>query len=107
MQGRALRHLLVDAAVSEGVFQCLHCFTASFQCSFTVHKIHIFGREKNDMKVLKAVVNVLAWVVLILALLITIIVFSSERNNGVANLMGFIPENNSALNRKFVMQAKL
>ncbi len=41
--------------------------------------------------VLKIIVNVLAWVVLILALLITIIVFSSERNNGVANLFGYIP----------------
>ncbi|MBQ9482782.1 MAG: signal peptidase I [Ruminiclostridium sp.] len=41
--------------------------------------------------VLKVIVNVLAWIVLIFALLITIIVFSSERNNGVANLFGFIP----------------
>ena len=43
---------------------------------------------KNAVKV---IVNVLAWVVLILALLITMIVFSSERNNGVANLFGMIP----------------
>ena len=42
-------------------------------------------------KAVRIVVNVLAWLVLILALLITIIVFSSGRNNGVANLMGFIP----------------
>ena len=42
-------------------------------------------------KVLKAIVNVLAWIVLILALLVTIIVFSSGKNNGVANLFGFIP----------------
>ena len=41
--------------------------------------------------VLKTVVNVLAWVILILALLVTLIVFSSGRNNGVANLFGFIP----------------
>ncbi len=33
----------------------------------------------------------LAWVVLILALLITVLVFSSDRNNGVANLFGFMP----------------
>ncbi|MBR4554534.1 MAG: signal peptidase I [Ruminococcus sp.] len=42
-------------------------------------------------RVLKIVLNVLAWVLLIFALLITIIVFSSDRNNGVANLFGFIP----------------
>lgn len=43
---------------------------------------------KNAIKV---IVNLLSWVVLILALLITMIVFSSERNNGVANLFGYIP----------------
>lgn len=42
-------------------------------------------------KVLKIVVNVLAWVLLIFALLITLVVFSSGRNNGVATLFGFIP----------------
>ena len=42
-------------------------------------------------KVLKTIVNILAWIVLVLALLITILVFSSGRNNGVANLFGFIP----------------
>ena len=42
-------------------------------------------------KVLKSIVNILAWVVLILALLVTILVFSSARNNGVANLFGYIP----------------
>lgn len=42
-------------------------------------------------KVLKITANVLVWIILILALLITIMVFSSGRNNGVANLMGFIP----------------
>ena len=41
--------------------------------------------------VLKVIVNVLVWIVLILALLMTIMVFSSGRNNGIANLMGFIP----------------
>ena len=42
-------------------------------------------------KALSIIFNVLAWVVLILALLITILVFSSSRNNGVANLFGYIP----------------
>ena len=42
-------------------------------------------------KALKIVVNIFAWLVLILALLITIIVFSSDKNNGVANLFGYIP----------------
>ncbi len=39
----------------------------------------------------KTIVNILAWIVLILALLVTLVVFSSGRNNGVANLFGFIP----------------
>ena len=42
-------------------------------------------------KAIKIIFNVLAWVVLILALLITVLVFSSDRNNGVANLFGFMP----------------
>ena len=42
-------------------------------------------------KVLKITVSVLAWILLILAFLITLIVFSSGRNNGVANLLGYIP----------------
>ena len=42
-------------------------------------------------KVLRVGANVIAWIVLIFALLITIIVFSSGRNNGVANLFGYIP----------------
>ena len=42
-------------------------------------------------KVLKITVSVLAWILLILAFLITLIVFSSGRNNGVANLFGYIP----------------
>ena len=41
--------------------------------------------------VVKVIANLLVWIVLILALLITIIVFSSGRNNGVANLLGYIP----------------
>ncbi|MCR4646785.1 MAG: signal peptidase I [Oscillospiraceae bacterium] len=42
-------------------------------------------------KVLKTVADVLSWIILAVALLITILVFSSGRNNGVANLFGFIP----------------
>ncbi|SFC39515.1 signal peptidase I [Ruminococcus albus] len=42
-------------------------------------------------KVLKITANVLVWIILILALLVTIMVFSSGRNNGVANLLGYIP----------------
>ena len=42
-------------------------------------------------KVLKIVVDVLAWVVLILAFLITLLVFTSERNNGIPNIFGVMP----------------
>ena len=42
-------------------------------------------------KALKIILNVLAWVLLIVALLITILVFTSGRNNGVANLFGIMP----------------
>ena len=42
-------------------------------------------------KAIKIITNVLAWTVLILALAVTIMVFSSSRNNGVANLFGLIP----------------
>lgn len=42
-------------------------------------------------KVLKITANVLVWIILILALLITIMVFSSGRNNGISNLLGYIP----------------
>ena len=42
-------------------------------------------------KVLKIIVDVLAWVVLILAFLVTLMVFASERNDGVASILGFMP----------------
>ncbi|MBR4626639.1 MAG: signal peptidase I [Ruminococcus sp.] len=42
-------------------------------------------------KAVKIIVNILAWVLLMLALLITIVVFSAERNNGVSNIMGYMP----------------
>ena len=42
-------------------------------------------------KALKVIVSVLAWAVLIFALLITILVFTADKNNGVSNLFGYIP----------------
>ena len=42
-------------------------------------------------KILKVIVNILSWIILFLALLVTILVFSSGRNNGVANLLGYMP----------------
>lgn len=42
-------------------------------------------------KAVKIVFNVIAWIVLILALLVTVLVFSADRNNGVASLLGYIP----------------
>lgn len=42
-------------------------------------------------KVMKIVFNVFAWVVLIFALLITLLVFTADRNGGTASLFGFIP----------------
>jgi signal peptidase len=42
-------------------------------------------------KAIKITVNVLAWIFLALALLITLVVFSSEKNNGVSNIMGYMP----------------
>ncbi len=42
-------------------------------------------------KILKVIVNILSWIILFLALLVTILVFSSGRNNGVANLFGYMP----------------
>lgn len=41
--------------------------------------------------VLKNVVSVISWIILIFALLITILVFSGEKNNGVSTLFGYIP----------------
>ncbi len=42
-------------------------------------------------KAVKIIFNVIAWIVLVLALLVTIIVFSADRNNGVATLLGYVP----------------
>ena len=42
-------------------------------------------------KVLKVIVNIFAWLIVILSLLVTILVFSSTADNGVPNLFGYIP----------------
>lgn len=42
-------------------------------------------------KALKIILDVLAWVLLILALLVTLIVFAAGKNNGVANIFGYTP----------------
>lgn len=42
-------------------------------------------------KVLKITLSVLAWILLIFALLITIMVFTSDKNNGVSSLFGRMP----------------
>ena len=42
-------------------------------------------------KAVKIIVNVFAWIFLLFALLVTIVVFSAERNNGVPNVMGYMP----------------
>ncbi len=45
----------------------------------------------NMKKAIKITVSVLAWIVLILALLVTILVFTADSNNGVSNLLGYMP----------------
>lgn len=42
-------------------------------------------------KVLRITFNILAWLVLVFSLLMTLIVFTADRNNGTASLFGFIP----------------
>lgn len=42
-------------------------------------------------KAIKIVFNVIAWIVLVLALVVTILVFTADRNNGVATLLGYMP----------------
>ena len=39
----------------------------------------------------KVIANAISWVILIIAFLTTVLVFSSGKNNGVANLFGYIP----------------
>ena len=42
-------------------------------------------------KFLKIVVDILAWIILIAAFLVTIMIFSSTKNNGIASLFGMMP----------------
>ena len=42
-------------------------------------------------KALSIIVNIIAWVILLFALLVTIIVFSSSRNGDTADVFGYIP----------------
>lgn len=66
--------------------------TSSFSIGFLRSLLQPrFSEVLNYEKTLKIVFNVIAWVVLIFALLITILVFSSDKNNGTASLLGYIP----------------
>ena len=42
-------------------------------------------------KVLKIIVTILAWVALLLAFAITMLIFSSNQNNGISTFMGYVP----------------
>lgn len=42
-------------------------------------------------KALSIILNIIAWIILLFALLVTIIVFSTSRNGDTANLFGYIP----------------
>lgn len=42
-------------------------------------------------KALSIIINIIAWVILLFALLITVLVFSSSRNGDTADLFGYIP----------------
>ena len=42
-------------------------------------------------KALTIILNILAWIILLFALLVTVLVFSSSRNGDTANLFGYIP----------------
>ena len=42
-------------------------------------------------KALKIIVSVIAWIILIFALILTILVFSADKNNGISSLFGYIP----------------
>lgn len=54
-------------------------------------KTNVKGTAVKMKKVLSKIVSVISWVILIAAFLVTILVFSSDRNNGVASLLGYIP----------------
>lgn len=42
-------------------------------------------------KILNNIITVISWIILIFALIVTVIVFSADRNNGVPDLFGFVP----------------
>ena len=42
-------------------------------------------------KIFKVLANVLAWIILVLALFVTVAVFSSSKHNGITNLFGYMP----------------
>lgn len=42
-------------------------------------------------KCIKVIINIVAWIVLIFSMLMTLLVFTADRNNGTASLFGFIP----------------
>ncbi|WP_317336704.1 signal peptidase I [uncultured Ruminococcus sp.] len=42
-------------------------------------------------KSIKVVFNIVAWIVLIFSMIMTLLVFTADRNNGTASLFGFIP----------------
>lgn len=54
-------------------------------------KIHNRGVKFIMKKALKITLSVLAWILLIFALLITVMVFTSDKNNGVPSLFGRMP----------------
>ena len=41
--------------------------------------------------ILNNIITVISWIILIFALIVTVIVFSADRNNGVPDLFGFVP----------------
>lgn len=56
-------------------------------CSRTIGK----GTAPKMRKVLNKIITVISWIILVFALLVTILVFSADGNNGVPNLLGFMP----------------
>lgn len=56
-----------------------------------MQKISGKGFLPKMKKVLNKIITVLSWIILVFALLVTILVFSADRNNGVPNLFGFMP----------------
>ena len=49
------------------------------------------GNARKMKKILNNIITVIAWIILAFALIVTILVFSSDRNNGVASLFGYVP----------------